>query len=51
MARDAAEYGDYDGRGGELYATDFADIRPGEYEWLTAVATQEGSPICELHRY
>lgn len=48
MIRDSAEYGDYEGRGGELYASDFADIRPGEYEWLTTVAGQEGGPICEL---
>jgi len=48
MVRDCSEYGDYEGTGGELYAADHPVAKPAEYEWLAAVAEQEGNPICEL---
>ena len=48
MIRDSKEYGHYEGRGGELYAADYPEIRSGEYEWLKQVAAEEGDPICEL---
>jgi 2-polyprenyl-3-methyl-5-hydroxy-6-metoxy-1,4-benzoquinol methylase len=46
--RDADEYGDYEGVRGELYAADHPKANSGEYEWLKAIAAQEGDPICEL---
>ena len=48
MIRDSREYGDYEGKGGELYAADYAEIRPGEDKWLKQVAEEEGDPIGEL---
>ena len=48
VMRHGTEYGDYEGISGELYATDYSEARPGEYNWLATIAAQEGGSICEL---
>ena len=48
MVRGKGEFGDYEGDGGRLYVSDYPESRPGEDEWLTRVAGEEGDPICEL---